>query len=185
MEADDDLRLQCECHGHYWGSGTSVTYLSGNKGSAHCCGDDSQEKWVTGSGICCDGVWKSGSGYECCTNADCPSDRPYCVNNKCVECRNNDDCADVDCSQQGYPNRIAECRDNICQCGPCELDPQCKDGYCCLKSEGQCKPAGYITSDKKYLCDPPDGFVNSVKESTSSTLFDYLLNLLHRFLYTP
>ena len=177
---DDDSRLQCECHGHYWdGSGTSVTYLSGNKGSAPCCGDEIErrEKWVSGAGICCYGVWKSGSGYECCTNADCPSDRPYCVNNKCVQCRNDDDCSGYD--PNTHTKLVCECPSGCtltgssytCKPKPtCSATSECADNYCCYTSEmggdGSCKSRGTIINydGKSYLCDPPYGFVTSENE---------------------
>lgn len=92
-----------------------------------------------------------------------------------VWCDSDSKCDEKSCGGSNY----------ICECDPCQKPEHCKDGYCCLVSEGKCKPAGYITSDGKYLCDPPYGFVSSIQKDNSSTLFDYLLNFLHRFLYTP
>jgi len=40
---------------------------------------------------------------ECSTNADCPSNKPYCVGGVCVQCRNDADCP------EGY-----ECKSGVC-----------------------------------------------------------------------
>ena len=160
------------CEG-YCGSGNMKWCLPSRDCAGCCCLCKTEV-------FCNDGEDEDADGLVDCADPDCARKT---LPDGTVCCQSDDDCAHFDCSQQGYPNRIAECdlSTHTCRCDPCQKPEHCEDGYCCLVSEGKCKPAGYITSDGKYLCDPPYGFVSSIQKDNSSTLFDYLLNLLHRF----
>ena len=84
---------------------------------------------------------------ECFVDSNCPSAKPYCTNNVCVECINNPDgsftgCLGTDGTQNTYcpkdsptPNYILPSCDltlNECQCeAECSTGSECALNFCC------------------------------------------------------
>ncbi len=101
-------------------------------------------------------------------------------------CTYDSDCASVDCGLQGRPGRLAECVINECKCGPCNIRSDCDVDYCCEWEAGgsdQCRYKETIYNNR-YLCDPPEGFVEIEQESQRDTILDYnqlLLSILESF----
>jgi hypothetical protein len=71
----------------------------------------------------------------------------------------------------------------------CVDNTECEGGWCCDKlvgGSGSCKQKGEIIpyGGKSYICDPPEGFVNSSNEEINTntqgnkklTLLDLLIN---------
>jgi hypothetical protein len=77
----------------------------------------------------------------------------------------------------------------------CVDNTECDDNWCCdylVGGQGNCKQKGENISygGKSYICDPPEGFVNSSNEEINTnnqankklTLFDLLINPFSYFL---
>ena len=75
----------------------------------------------------------------------------------------------------------------------CSSNDQCEGGWCCDKDpkipsgcqgSGSCVAKGTIMCNNQYICDPPEGFVNSSNENINTntqtnkklTLLDLLIN---------
>jgi hypothetical protein len=77
----------------------------------------------------------------------------------------------------------------------CGKNDECEDGWCCDKpvgGTGTCKQKGETISygGRSYICDPPEGFVDSSNEEINTnnqankklTLLDLLINPFSYFL---
>jgi hypothetical protein len=102
-------------------------------------------------------------------------------------------CSDNDCPAYNSTNHLKMyCDTNTHTCKTiqsCSSNDQCEGGWCCDKlvgGTGNCKQKGTITSygGRSYICDPPEGFVNSSNEEINTnnqaskklTLLDLLIN---------
>jgi hypothetical protein len=102
-------------------------------------------------------------------------------------------CKDSDCPAYDPSTHLKMyCDTNTHTCktiGSCQRNDQCEGGWCCdylVGGWGSCKQKGTITSygGRSYLCDPPEGFVNSSNEEINVnnqankklTLLDLLIN---------
>jgi len=146
--------------------------------SSSNCGD---YKICGGSGYYC--VYDSGWYWRtskptnfCCSDADCTA---YKCDTNIYRCK--DLCiSDADC-KSGYS----------CYCGVCSstfTSAGCAAGKCCNRGYGgagigRCVDAGSITSDKKYLCDPPEWESNepNQKNLSNNTIFDLIFNFFSHF----
>ncbi len=84
-------------------------------------------------------------GPSCTTNANCPSSTtPYCVERRCVECREHGDCLDTE-----------RCVSGACEAA-CKTNENCPPLHAC--SNGLCVPSG-CTSDREcaFVLDNPKG----------------------------
>jgi len=151
------------------------------------------EDFLSVDGACCDAVWYPGGeccvdanctdspkGHDCLgdvtgeyvcgcdSDADCPPERPQCVNNVCEQCDWSDEanrdqqCKDLvdsglinDCSPYGsYPKCES---DNTCSdCYPCIDNSECPVDECCdalVGGEGYCRPLEYVY-DYTQICEP-------------------------------
>jgi len=135
-----------------------------------------------------------------------------CFDNHDNDCDGLVDCADPDCARVKNPNTGVICCQSDSDCPAynpsthlkmycdttthtCKTKPSCVDntecegGWCCDKlvgGTGNCKQKGTITSygGRSYICDPPEGFVNSSNEEINTnnqaskklTLLDLLIN---------
>jgi hypothetical protein len=76
-------------------------------------------------------------GPSCTTNAHCPSSTaPYCVDRRCVECREHGDCLDTE-----------RCVSGTCQAA-CKTSENCPPLHAC--TDGLCVPSG-CTTDRECV----------------------------------
>jgi hypothetical protein len=81
----------------------------------------------------------------------------------------------------------------------CVDNTECEDEWCCDKDpslpsscrlSGSCVAKGTLMCNNQYICDPPEGFVNSLNEEVNTntqaskklTLLDLLINPFSYFL---
>jgi hypothetical protein len=89
---------------------------------------------------------------------------------------------------------------HTCQTKPsCADNTECEGGWCCnadptlptdcKQPTGSCVAKGTLICNNKYICDPPEGFVNSSNEEINTktqgnkklTLLDLLINPFYYF----
>ena len=130
-------------------------------------------------------TWGSGTGtatvtaslYECiadnAVDANCPAAKPYCANNKCVECLQRTDCKGTDGTYNTYcpkdtvlldthkPNYVLpSCTANICICEKeCATSVECAQGFCCTKESPQ-GPNKILPGKTLFTCEPKSTVVN-------------------------
>ena len=135
---------------------------------------------------CFDGVDNDCDGKIDCADPGCKGVRN--PNTGTICCQNNSDCPSY--NSTNHLKMYCDTRTHTCQTiQGCSSNDQCGDGWCCDKlvgGAGNCKGEGTITSygGRSYLCDPPEGFVNSSNEeinvnnqaSKKLTLLDLLIN---------
>jgi hypothetical protein len=85
--------------------------------------------------------------------------------------------SDSDCPYYNSTNHLKMCcntNTHTCQTiGKCTTNDQCEGGWCCDKpvgGTGTCKQKGETISygGRSYICDPPEGFVNSSNEEINT-----------------
>ena len=107
-------------------------------------------------------------------------------------------CSDNDCPAYNSTNHLKMyCDTNTYTCKTipkCTTNDQCENEWCCYSQtyggSGTCEQKGKIISygGKSYICDPPEGFVNSSNENANHqsnkklTLLDLLINPFFYFL---
>jgi hypothetical protein len=135
-------------------------------------------------------------GYKDCADSDCRGVRNQ--NTGVICCQSDSDCSGYDPTT--HTKYVCECQDSskcsitgssyTCKPKPsCRLPEDCDNGWCCDYSVGglgSCKQKGMITSygGRSYICDPPEGFVNSSNEEINTntqrnkklTLLNLLIN---------
>jgi hypothetical protein len=120
----------------------------------------------------------------------------HCVDGRCG-CTSDNDCKDANGNYRYDPVSHTKI---VCECpsgctltgssytckpkGSCSAPEDCEDTWCCTKdlslplecrdTTGVCVSQGNLRCNNKYLCDPPEGFVNSANKQL--TLLDFLLN---------
>jgi len=141
--------------------------------------------------ICFYSLDSSGRGYYGWAQSRAPegANNPLeCFDGHDNDCDGLVDCADPDCARVKNPNTGVICcqRDSDCPAydpnthlktycdsdthtcktiPSCSSSDQCESGWCCdiISGAKNCKAQGTILSygGKSYICDPPEGFVNS------------------------
>ena len=123
------------------------------------------------------------------------------MNNKCVECRNDDDCSGYDpnthtklvCDSPSgsYPRKEGSYTYTCKPLPSCSNNQQCEPNWCCDKDprlplgcrgSGVCVERGTLKCNKQYLCDPPLGFVNIESTAVSEERKIKSRNLIDLFL---
>jgi len=140
-------------------------------------------------------------GYKDCADPDCK--RVGNLNTGTICCQSDSDCVGYDSTT--HTKYVCECPDSS-RCsitgssytckpkGKCSSNSDCDSGWCCdysVGGTGSCRQKGTITSygGRSYLCDPPEGFVNSSNEEINTntqgnkklTLLDLLINPFYYF----
>ena len=150
---------------------------------------------------CFDGVDNDCDGLKDCADPGCKGVRNPDTGTIC--CQNNSNCPGYNSTT--HTKLVCECLDSSkCNitgssytCKPkerCLSNSDCDSGWCCYfqyyGGTGTCEPKGKIISyeGKSYICDPPEGFVNSSNEEVNTntqankklTLLDLLTHLISR-----
>jgi len=135
---------------------------------------------------CFDGHDNDCDGLVDCADPDCA--RVKNPNTGVICCQSDSDCPAYD--PNTYLKMYCDSDTLICKTiEKCVDNIECENKWCCDKlvgGEGNCKQKGTITSysGRSYICDPPEGFVNSSNEEINTnnqankklTLFDLLIN---------
>ena len=124
----------------------------------------------------CKGVRNPNTGTICCqSDSDCPGYDPTTHTKLVCECPDSNKCSITGSSY-------------TCKSKPsCSSNSECDNGWCCDTITGakNCTSKGTILSSGgvSYICDPPEGFINSSNESTNKklTLLDLLINSFYYF----
>jgi len=135
-------------------------------------------------------------GYKDCADPDCA--RVQNPNTGVICCQ-----SDSDCPSYNSTNHLKMyCDTNTHTCKTierCGKNDECEGGWCCDKDpkipsgcqgSGSCVAKGTIMCNNKYICDPPEGFINFSTENINTnaqvnerlTLLDLLINPFSYFL---
>ena len=124
----------------------------------------------------CIGLQNTNTGVICRqSDSNCPGYDPTTHTKYVCECPDSSKCSITGSSYTCKPK------------GKCSTNSDCDSGWCCDDKTPtyQCVYKGTILSSggKSYLCDPPEGFVNSnenintnTRTNKKSTLLDLLIN---------
>ena len=120
---------------------------------------------------------------QCLTNNDCSGDTPYCVNNVCVQCKEDANCPGDQVCQNGKcvtpsqtctarcPNDTRCCEDGFCNeygmCQECPADSNCIGGC----GNASCKCSGGTESTTGYCC--PGGGSAPMKDACCGNVTPY------------
>jgi hypothetical protein len=124
----------------------------------------------------CRGVQNPNTGVICCrSDSDCPSYNS--TNHLKMYC----DTDEHICKTIERYGKNDECEGNWC----CDKDPKLPSG---CQGSGSCVGKGKIVCNNQYICDPPEGFINSDENTNTNTqankkltLFDLLTNPFYYF----
>jgi len=172
------LNVSRYCDGSCKYSLTTYTCDSSKCGDVKSCGGqtyycvyDNGWKWST-----------SKPSNFCCNDTDCSGYDPTTHTKYVCECPDSSRCSITGSSYTCKPK------------GKCSSNSDCDSGWCCdysVGGTGSCRQMGTITSygGRSYLCDPPEGFVNSSNEEINTntqgnkklTLLDLLINPFYYF----
>jgi DNA-binding beta-propeller fold protein YncE len=112
-----------------------------------CCPTCDEESPCDDGEVCCNGVCRSG---DCCTDANCPANKPICVANNCRPCSANSQCPSniccngicclngQTCVQGQCSNACPQVRPNRCADGSCQVC--CNDNQCPTDAAPICGP---------------------------------------------
>ncbi|MFW5983356.1 MAG: hypothetical protein ACOCQ4_02555 [bacterium] len=118
----------------------------GGSGSSPC-GNISDKK-TCNSHNCC--RWDPDIKGGTCVD-DCPTDKPYCVNDKCVECRNDGDCKVQKNKKIELCNLQPKCKNEKCICKECCKDDISKNDNYFPKINGPKVTWPSLTLDDNWL----------------------------------